>query len=215
MNNNTTLGSTSITNTTTTDTVTTITTPTTTTGTPINFDFDYFKYIVPASDYFSISGYLDKKNMIDKNGYIYIGNMKIMPSVKEIKIIHSNDMAVGVKVIFSDDSVEKAICDKEDTFNYDYGLAICIMKKLFSYMSGKDKFTGTYYFNKIMDLAFRNNLKTFKEHAEEDRKKEQEKHRKEKNRIRKERQKKAKKEAEIEIQKEAYIRAMRELKEDK
>lgn len=180
-----------------------------------------------SNDYFNAFEYpiyFDfKQNMEDKDGYIYVGSRKIMPSVKEIKMLYSNDKAVGVKVTFADDSVEKAICDAEDTFNYDYGLAICIMKRLFSYMFNNKEFTGTYYFNKIMDLAFRNNLKTFNEHIEEDKKKEQEKHRKEKNRLRKERQKRAKKEAEIEIQKEAYLRAMnefnrgtmKEFKEDK
>lgn len=150
------------------------------------------------------------RKMAEKNGSIYIGNRLIMPSVKEIKVLRSKDKDVGIKVIFSDDSIEKAICDKEDVFSYDYGLAICIMKKLFSYMSNSDKFTGTYYFNKIMDLAFRNNLKTFEEKAREKAEKNKVEHKKTKNRLRKAKQKAAKREAEIEIQKEAYLRAMNE-----
>lgn len=157
---------------------------------------------------------IPKHNMVEKNGFIYVGNRKIMPSVKEIKPIANDKMYIGIKVIFSDDSVEKAICDSEDIFNYDYGLAICIMKRLFSVMFNNDEFTGTYYFNKIMDLAFRNNSKTFEEKVKADKEKEKEKRRREKNRLRKEKQKNAKREAAIEIQKEAYVRAMKELKED-
>ncbi len=150
------------------------------------------------------------RKMAEKNGSIYIGNRLIMPSVKEIKVLHSKGKDVGIKVIFSDDSIEKAICDKEDVFSYDYGLAICIMKKLFSCISNSDKFTGTYYFNKIMDLAFRGNLKTFKEKQKTEAEKIKTKDRKTKNRLRKAKQKAAKREAEIEIQKEAYLRAMNE-----
>ena len=155
------------------------------------------------------------RKMAEKNGSIYIGNRLIMPSVKEIKVLRSKDKDVGIKVIFSDDSVEKAICDKEDVFNYDYGLAICIMKKLFLCISNSDKFTGTYYFNKIMDLAFRGNLKTFEEKQKAESEKIKTKYKKTKNRLRKERQKAAKREAEIEVQKEAYLRAMKEFKESK
>lgn len=166
------------------------------------------KITAGTCDTFVIGG--GEKKMINKDGYIYIGNTKIMPSVKEIKIIRSMGKDIGIKVIFSDDSVEKAICDKEDVFSYDYGLAICIMKKLFSYMSYSDKFTGTYYFNKIMDFAFKNNLKTFEEKTKAEAEKIKTEHKKTKNRLRKERQKAAKREAEIEIQKEAYLRAMNE-----
>lgn len=150
------------------------------------------------------------RKMSEKNGSIYIGSRLIMPSVKEIKVLRSKDKDVGIKVVFSDDSIEKAICDKEDVFNYDYGLAICIMKKLFSCISNSDKFTGTYYFNKIMDLAFRGNLKTFEEKQKAESEKIKAKYKKTKNRLRKAKQKAAKREAEIEIQKEAYLRAMNE-----
>ena len=151
------------------------------------------------------------KRIKEKNGSLYIGAVKLMPSVKEINPIYNKDNEmIGIKMMFSDGSIEKSICDNEDIFNYDYGVVICLMKKILSNIASTDKYTGTYYFNKIVDLAFRGNLKTFEEKAKEETEKIKAEYRKAKNRLRKERQKAAKREAEIEIQKEAYLRAMNE-----
>lgn len=49
-------------------------------------------------------------------------------AIKDIEIIVPNKV---IKVIFNDDTFEKAVCHDEDTFDLEVGISICILKKVF------------------------------------------------------------------------------------
>lgn len=180
-----------------------------------NFSDMYNAFFNNTNSYFlppdSLIYNLDNKKMEVENNKVKIGFETIMPSVKEIKVIFDKEgNGKGIIVEFMDDTIEKAICDSEDSFNYETGVMICLIKKLLSCRPQANKKKGTYYFNKLMDLAMAADYKTKKERVEQDLKNEIEKQK----RIakdRKARKKAAKKrEKEIELQKEAHIRALKE-----
>ena len=106
------------------------------------------------------------------------------------------------KVVFYDGTIEKVVCDEDDTFSLEMAITICMAKKLYG---------GTAAYNK----AVRDGMKIYKRMLE---RKQNEKE--ERERIAKKKQKRKeylarrearKREEQIEIQKEAYVRAMREL----
>ena len=115
-------------------------------------------------------------------------------------------------VTFSDGKTEKAVLDTYDTFNIEQGIAICIMKKSFSKISNGN---GSSVYNKLVEYGLKvlNEINDAKAKAEAEK---QEKNARAKRNAEKAKRKKArnaakKREAEIEIQKEAYLRAMCEL----
>ena len=110
-----------------------------------------------------------------------------------------------VKVVFCDGTVEKVVCHEGDTFSLEMAITICMAKKLYG---------GTAAYNK----AVRDGMKIYKERLEW-----KQKAKEDQDRIAKKKQKRkeylARREArrrdeQIEIQKEAYIRAMKELNDD-
>ena len=131
--------------------------------------------------------------MMDKNrGNAIINIIEIVP----------NKVA---KVVFYDGTIEKVVCDEDDTFSLEMAITICMAKKLYG---------GTAAYNK----AVRDGMKIYKRMLE---RKQNEKE--ERERIAKKKQKRkeylARREARrreepIEIQKEAYVRAMKELNDD-
>lgn len=109
------------------------------------------------------------------------------------------------KVVFYDGTIEKVVCDEDDTFSLEMAITICMAKKLYG---------GTAAYNK----AVRDGMKVYKRMLErkQNEKEDQERIAKKKQK-RKEylaRREARRREEQIEIQKEAYIRAMKELNDD-
>ena len=122
----------------------------------------------------------------------------IIPDIKDIKVSKN-----VVFVTFADNTKVKAVLNAEDEFNLEQAISICITKKLLGD-------NGSSIYNKLIKRAFevdeQNKMK-----AEEARLKAEEEKRLEEEAIARERRIKQKKREEaIEIQKEAYLRAMRE-----
>lgn len=132
----------------------------------------------------------------------------LIPDVNYIDVI--NDRVIIV--YFCDGTIEKAVLAKNDTFSLENGLSICLTKKLLSEVSNGN---GSSVYNKLIEYMIKayeqqvemeriedEELKAFKEREEKKIAKAKAKREKRLNAIREE---------QIEIQKEAYIRAMREL----
>lgn len=146
-----------------------------------------------------------------RDGKIYVGHYKDgyyeaeTFAISDIKDVKEYDGAVIVT--FADGTKTKAVLDDIDEFTLEQGISICITKKLL----GKD---GDSVYNKLINRAFK-----VKQQNEDAAKKAvadglEKKRRKEAAAARKARKKAKKREEQIEIQKEAYIRAMRELNDD-
>lgn len=151
-----------------------------------------------------------------QNGQVRIANYKngcrtsdigIMESIADIQVLNEK----VVMVTFSDGTTEKAVLDTYDTFNIEQGIAICIMKKSFSKISNDN---GSSVYNKLVEYGLKvyNDIlaSKYKAEAEKYEKKVREKRKAEKAQRKRARKAAEKREAEIEIQKEAYLRAMRE-----
>lgn len=138
------------------------------------------------------------------------------------RCIISYDVVVPNKVIlvtFADGKTEKLICSEEDTFDLKKGLYIAIAKHKY-----KDEFTLEGIEAKAKEISYTKKYvkmvnKAIREHdrATEEQKKAEEKQREEKKRAHEKRMKNAKKnrERKIQIQKDAYLFAMREFQADK
>ena len=129
-------------------------------------------------------------------------------AVSNVKTIYNEGQPVGVKVYFADGTEEKAICEEGDRpgFNLDFGITICLCKKLLG---------GSRNYNQKMhkihkDMEARAYAEALKRAQEKEEKEAKQKARQEEARKRREAR-----EREIEIQKEAYLRAMREFQSEK
>lgn len=151
------------------------------------------------------------------NGQVRLANYKdgqrtsdigIMESIADIQVLNKK----VVMVTFSDGKVEKAVLDTYDTFNIEQGIAICIMKKSFSKISNDN---GSSVYNKLVEYGLKayNDILAAESKAEAKKKEKEAKAKRNAEKAKRKRARKAaeKREAEIEIQKEAYLRAMREL----
>lgn len=110
-----------------------------------------------------------------------------------------------VEVVFYDGTIEKVVCYEDDTFSLEMAITICMAKKLYG---------GTAAYNK----AVRDGMKVYKRML-----KHKQNEKEERERIAKKKQKRKeylarrearRREEQIEIRKEAYIRAMKELNDD-
>lgn len=123
---------------------------------------------------------------------------ELIPDIKDV-IVHNNCVVI---VEFTDGTSEKAVLHPEDHFSVEQGISICIVKKLVG---------GSSIYNKLIDRAVKvminNDAERTKKQIEEEARKE----RKKKNDEKKARRKAAKREEYIETQKEAYVRALREV----
>lgn len=133
-----------------------------------------------------------------KDGF-YKSEKRVISDIKDVKI-HNN----VVIVTFADNTTTKAVLDSEDFFNLEQGISICITKKLLG-----DE--GHAIYNKIIRRALK-----VKDQNEKDalKAKEEKKKTKEKRELaasRRDKKKAKKREEQIEIQKEAYIRAMKSI----
>lgn len=149
----------------------------------------------------------DKDGYVDKQKYL-------MSDIEDVSVVCNNGEKRVVKIKFADGQTEKAVLDADDTFSLEQGINVCIAKKLFSEIAGCEH--GGSIYNKVIDRAvkkYNQKLKAEQKKAEEaaaSKKKYQKLIEKKRNkRIKREN---AARENQIEIQKEAYLRAMRELK---
>lgn len=159
---------------------------------------------------FSEFGKVKVKNCKDGE----VKNTKIiMSDIKNIEVKHNGENSTVIFVTFKDGKTEKAVLDKDDEFSFEHGLTIIMLEKLLSDM-GVD---GKSVHNKLVNRALKFYDKQEKEKADKAKKEADEKARKkraeEKQRAKKCKQSAAEREYQIEIQKEAYLRAMKEIKE--
>ena len=125
-------------------------------------------------------------------------------SGKSSKIIDVNILVPKkvVEVTFLDGDKQKTVCQEPDVFSLEQAISICLTKHLLG---------GTGAYNK----AVKNGVKVYKENQEEMRRKKAEEERIAKRRAKKaaymKRRTERRREEQIEIQKEAYVRAMREV----
>lgn len=139
----------------------------------------------------------------------------IMPDIKDVTVKPNGNNSTVIFVTFKDGKTEKAVLDKDDEFSLEHGLTIIMLEKLLS-DKGVD---GKSVHNKLVNRAIKLYEKQEKEKADKAKKEADAKAKKQKlaEKLRKKKQKQAtaEREYQIEIQKEAYIRAMREMKEEK
>lgn len=143
-----------------------------------------------------------------KNGNIYARYFKDGFFTNEKRIISDiKDVTQYDNVIivtFADGTKTKAVLDDEDFYSLEQGISICITKKLL----GEG---GSAIYNKLINRAF----KVIKQNEAADKKAKEkklaDKKRKEAAAAKKAQKKLKKREEQIEIQKEAYIRAMKAL----
>jgi len=136
----------------------------------------------------------------------------VMPEIVDVRTIENNGEVKVVVVSFADGTSEKAVLSANDTYSLEYGISICVTKRL---LSGKCYGHGNSVYNKIV----RHGLKVY-EDAQKKAVKNAEEAERIKTKMAKLAQKKAAKRAKREaaereyligIQAEAYARAMREL----
>lgn len=123
---------------------------------------------------------------------------ELIPDIKNV-IVHNNHAVI---VEFVDGTTEKAVLHPEDQFSVEQGISICITKKLVG---------GSSIYNKLIDRAIKVMINNDAEKTKREQEDEARKERKKKNDEKKARRKAAKREEYIETQKEAYIRALREV----
>ena len=133
---------------------------------------------------------------------------KLISAIEDIQVF--NDRVVMVK--FVDGTTEKAVLDDSDTFSIEQGISICITKKILSALT---KGNGGSVYNKLVEYGLKayeevkkRKYESAKENAEKNAKAKRNAERAKRKRSRKAAKKR---EYDIEIQKEAYLRAMREL----
>ena len=123
---------------------------------------------------------------------------ELIPDIKDV-IVHNSCVVI---VEFTDGTSEKAVLHPCDEFSVEQGISICITKKLVG---------GSSIYNKLIDRAIKVKINNDAEKTKKEQEEEARKERKKKNDEKKARRKVAKREEYIETQKEAYIRALREV----
>ena len=136
----------------------------------------------------------------------------ILPSIEDVQIYDQKVIVVS----FSDGTKETARVDAEnDYFDIEQGISICIAKKL---LSDKTDGNGTSVYNKLIKYALDTERKNRRAEARAcTQKREQEdrvRRRRLKARKKKEERANARREEQINIQAEAYVRAMKKLEEE-
>lgn len=113
-----------------------------------------------------------------------------VPEIIDVKTINNK----VVIVTFIDGTQTKAVCDKDDTFNLEVGIGICITKRLMS----SDEQTGNSIFNKTI----KNALKVMKrnEQLEQTRKEIEEEEKRIADKIKRKKEKRAEKRRQKKIQ---------------
>ena len=141
-----------------------------------------------------------KKEKKDMSRNTIKGTTVVVPEITNVQVFNNR----AVKVTFADGSWTRSVAEKEEVFSLYIGVEICIFKR----MLGKDD--GSKIYNKIMKNAFDkiDKIEREKNRAAEERKKDKE--RKHKAELKRQAKALKKKEELINIQKEAYLRALNE-----
>lgn len=160
----------------------------------------------------------ETKNFVVDNGYDLfvisyenIGEVvrrRIMPSIASVSVIKD----VVVIVEFFDGTSEKSTLSASDTFSLEQGISICVTKKLLSMLCNGH---GSSIYNKIIKRGVKvfNEMQKIESErvvAEENAKKKKIKEA-ERRKAKKQKRDYDERERLIEIQKEAYLRAMEEI----
>ena len=134
-----------------------------------------------------------------KDGY-YQSKKVLMPDIKDVRTAGN-----AVFVTFADGSFTKAVLDKEDgPFNLEQGVSICLTKKLL----GEN---GSSLYNKLIQRALKVKKQKELEAKKAAKEKEEEKKKAAKDKAKREKRKAKKREETIEMHREAFVRAMRDL----
>jgi hypothetical protein len=152
--------------------------------------------------------YTDSSCLANKNGTLYY----IMPNILDVQVY--NDKCV--EVLFTDGTTERATVCGGDTYSLEQGISICITKKLISMKCDSE---GSAIYNKII----KNALRVYKDNRNKEEMAQREIERieakieklKAKSAAKRAKRLQAQREEQIEIQKEAYLRAMREFNDKK
>lgn len=141
-------------------------------------------------------------------------NVKVK-EIKELMKVHNKDdeilYPVGVLIEFENGDKQKAVVQGDDWYDYETGVAICLFKELLCRITGEESERGTYLFNKLVKEALKSQRKFEEEQEKEEELQALIKHRRDKRFEKKKKRAEREAEKQIEIQKEAYIRAMKEL----
>jgi hypothetical protein len=145
-------------------------------------------------------------------------NSKIMPNITTVRVEESTsnkDKQTKTKIVFvdfTDGTSEKAILHPDDEFSLEQGISICITKKL---LSMKTNGYGHSAYNKIINrgVAVYKRSVAAAEKAAKNQEAEEERITRLNAKIARKKAKRAakKREYEIELRKEAYVRAMKEI----
>lgn len=134
-------------------------------------------------------------------------SLPIIPDIESIEVIKER----VVKVHFCDGATEKAVLKGDDVYSYEYGVTICLMKKILSDLTGGN---GGSVYNKLVTYAIKQNQMRLDSIAESEKKEKEAKAAakayEDRIRLSKIKADQRAREREIEIQKEAYLRAMKE-----
>ena len=130
-----------------------------------------------------------------KDGF-FESDRRVMPDIKNVRV-HGKT----VMVYFADNTHTVAVLNSEDEFNLEQGISICITKKLL----GKD---GGSIYNKLIRRVLKVMDQNEKAEREAEEKKEAAKNRKQAAADKRDKKKAKKREEQIEIQKEAFVRAL-------
>ena len=162
---------------------------------------DYTSFFRDTRDYCedNIKKMEDKMNTVAKRN-----GKSIVEATNFKKIEVYNDRVV--KITFADGTYTKAVCSDKDVFCLDTGIMVCVMKKLF----GGQK-EGTKHIALMLDDAHTQMEKQINDKIEAENKRIAEKQKKRKAELKKAAKKMKAKEEAIDIQKQAYIRAMQEM----
>lgn len=169
-----------------------------------------------------------KSILVPESGYLYTVEDKgcydrvrcVMPDIVSIEVkdayehIFEGGKPTYMSVTFADGTTEKAVCNINDPFSLEQGVSICVCKKLLGILDNNAS-AGSGLYNKIVKRAVRLYRSENKKKAAEMDRQEQIERRKQKaqdkKNARKARLQQQEDERQINIQKEAFIRAMREL----
>lgn len=158
----------------------------------------------------SANGKMMNIKIADTDGYVAC-EKAIMPEILNVEVVERKYKS-QVIVTFADDTTETATLSYNDQFDLEQGISVCVTKKLLSDKIGAGYGGSTY--NKIVDRGLKVYIKCEKAKAKKEAE-EASKRRKYEKTIAKKKARRMKRETEerekqIEIQKEAILRAMHE-----
>lgn len=149
-------------------------------------------------------------DIADCNGFV--GSTRyLMSDIVDVRTFEREHKS-QVVVYFADNTRETATVEYGDTYNLEQGISICIAKKLIARQVGNEY--GSSIYNKLVERGLKVYKKSLaiieKRQREEEEKKTRYQKLVEKKQAKRKKREEADRERQIEIQKEAYLRAMRE-----